>query len=60
MEERVKTVPEVTMSLGVSRRQVYRLLEQGKLSRVPNSHSDRGRPVTLISVSSIVNYLKTN
>jgi hypothetical protein len=59
MECRVKTIPETELSLGLSRRQIYRLLDRGELQRAGSrSSSQRGRPVTLVSVSSIVNYIK--
>ena len=61
MVERSKTVEETMDSLGISRRYVYRLLERGELQRVANHKSStRGRPVTRVSVSSIVNYIKTH
>ena len=43
------------------RNTVYRLLRAGELERVPTPiKSGRGRPATYISVSSIVNYIKTH
>lgn len=57
----VKTVAETMCALGVSRATVYNLLRKGELHRIPNHVSDGGgRPVTLVSVSSIVNYIKTH
>lgn len=59
MQERGKTVAETVERLGVSRATVYNLLQRGELSRAPNVKRDgRGRPVTTVAVSSIVNYIK--
>ena len=56
-----KTVAETEEALGVKRDTVYRLLRDGELERVPTPvKSGRGRPATYISVSSIVNYIKTH
>lgn len=56
-----KTVAETEEALGVKRDTVYRLLRARELERVPTPiKSGRGRPATYISVSSIVNYIKTH
>ena len=56
-----KTVAETEEALGVKRDTVYRLLRAGELDRVPTPiQSGRATPDTYISVSSIVNYIKTH
>lgn len=53
-----RTVKETAILLGVCENTVYNLLRRGKLQRVPNKSSGRGRPLTLVSSSSIVSYIK--
>lgn len=61
MVERSKTVAETMEALGLSRRCIFKLLERGELQRVASHKtSTRGRPVTRVSVTSIVNYIKTH
>jgi hypothetical protein len=56
--ECVRTVKETAIMLGVCENTVYNLLKSGKLQRVENRRSDRGRPLTLISGNSIISYVK--
>lgn len=59
--ERVKTVAETKEMLGVSRSTVYNLLLRGELRRASSvKTAGKGRPVTTITASSIVNYIKTH
>lgn len=61
MQDRAKTVSETKEMLGVGRATVYNLLKRGALSRAPSVRKDgRGRPTTMITVSSIVNYIKNH
>lgn len=63
MDVRVKTVKEAAEMLGVTAPTIYKRLRTGELIRVKNSTAPTlagGRPVTLIAVSSIVNYIKTH
>lgn len=61
MPERVKTVSETKEMLGVGRATVYNLLQRGDLKRAPSLKRDgKGRPVTLVTVSSIVNYINNH
>lgn len=56
--ECVRTVKETAIMLGVCENTVYNLLKRGDLQRVENNHSKRGRPLTLVSGSSIISYVK--
>ena len=56
--ECVRTVKETAIMLGVCENTVYNLLKRGKLRRVSNNSSKRGRPLTLVSGNSIVSYIK--
>ena len=56
--EYTRTVKETAMMLGVCENTVYNLLRSGKLQRVTNNSSKRGRPITLVSGSSIISYVK--
>lgn len=61
VQERVKTVAETSDMLGISRATVYNLLRNGELCRGLGSKTGgKGRPVTVITLSSIVNYIKTH
>ena len=61
MPERVKTVSETKEMLGVDRSTVYNLLQRGDLKRAPSlKREGRGRPVTLVTISSIVNYINNH
>lgn len=53
-----RTVKETAILLGVCENTVYNLLQRGKLQRVPNKGSSRGRPLTLVSGNSIISYIK--
>lgn len=61
MKERVKTVAETGDMLGISRATVYNLLRRGELSRGRCSKTGgKGRPVTVVGIGSIVNYIKAH
>ena len=61
LQERAKTVKETVEMLGVSRSTIYNLLRRGELKRAPSIVKDsRGRPLTRITVSSIVTYIKNH
>lgn len=61
MQDRTKSVEETKEMLGVGRSTVYNLLSRGDLCRAPSKKAGgRGRPVTRVTISSIVEYIKTH
>lgn len=61
IQARSKTVAEATEMLGVCKDTIYRLLKNGELERAPSKAQDkRGRPLTMVTVSSIINYIKNH
>ena len=54
-----KTVEQTQEMLGCKRRNVFRLLRVGVLERAEPVHTGRtGRPETMITTESIVNYIR--
>lgn len=52
-----KTVEETAIALGVCKQTVFNLLRAGKLQRAPAQRvSGKGRPITMVTLSSIVEY----
>lgn len=61
VQERAKTVEEAAEMLGVCRDTVYRFLKKGELERAHSKAQDkRGRPLTMVTVSSVINYIKNH
>lgn len=59
MRERSLTILETAERLGVCRSTIVNLLRSGKLKRATSlKKQSRGRPITMVSVNSVVEYIQ--